>query len=419
MNAPDLTQDQQQAFKRFTHFLADPEAQVLVIRGYSGTGKSTLVAHCVEQYPKLMETLRLLDPNRKKGEELEIQLTATTNKAAEALASATHCQVRTIQSVLGLRVHTDYGTGKTELRVKRGATPVEDLLLFIDEASYIDRSLMEMVFKQTQRCKIVFVGDPAQLLTVNCTHSPVFNAGFDEVRMTQVVRQADDNPIVALSAKFRDTVEQGEWFSFVPDNQHIQHMPREAFDKAVAQEFTRTGRQPQDSRVLAWTNKRVIAYNKAIAALSRGTSEFNVGDYAVCNQHVSNGTYPLRTDQQVLITHIGHVTKQHEVPGRFVQLDNRAEYFMPLSKAEWDLAIRTARKRGDPQYILQEMTDQWVDLRELYSSTINKAQGSTYNQVFIDLDDLSKCNNSNQLARMLYVGVSRARERVYLTGDIT
>ena len=41
-----------------------------------------------------------------------------------------------------------------------------------------------------------------------------------------------------------------------------------------------------------------------------------------------------------------------------------------------------------------------------------------YDRVFIDLDDISKCNNGDTLARMLYVAVSRARHQVFLTGDI-
>lgn len=64
------------------------------------------------------------------------------------------------------------------------------------------------------------------------------------------------------------------------------------------------------------------------------------------------------------------------------------------------------------------MIDGWIDLRAAYACTINKAQGSTYDKVFIDLDDIKKCNSGNQIARMLYVGVSRARLIVYLCGDL-
>ena len=64
------------------------------------------------------------------------------------------------------------------------------------------------------------------------------------------------------------------------------------------------------------------------------------------------------------------------------------------------------------------MDNNWIDLRAAYASTINKAQGSTYKTVFIDLDDIKRCNSGDQIARMMYVGVSRASQRVWLTGDL-
>jgi ATP-dependent exoDNAse (exonuclease V) alpha subunit len=90
---------------------------------------------------------------------------------------------------------------------------------------------------------------------------------------------------------------------------------------------------------------------------------------------------------------------------------------MPESRQEWKDAIKEARELEDFEAV-QEMTEEWIDLRAAYSCTINKSQGSTYDKVFIDLDDLKKCRDTNQLARMLYVGVSRARNNVYLTGDL-
>ena len=60
----------------------------------------------------------------------------------------------------------------------------------------------------------------------------------------------------------------------------------------------------------------------------------------------------------------------------------------------------------------------YPDLRYTYASTINKAQGSTYDTVYIDLNDLAKCNDRDLQLRLLYVAVSRARHKVVFTGDI-
>jgi ABC-type glutathione transport system ATPase component len=93
-----LTTDQQNALDTFISFLLDPIERVFVLSGYSGTGKSTLVKHILDYLPKYQKTLRLINP---KATDYDVQLTATTNKAAEALQSITQYPVSTIHSVLG------------------------------------------------------------------------------------------------------------------------------------------------------------------------------------------------------------------------------------------------------------------------------------------------------------------------------
>ena len=60
----------------------------------------------------------------------------------------------------------------------------------------------------------------------------------------------------------------------------------------------------------------------------------------------------------------------------------------------------------------------WVDLRPNFALTVHKSQGSTYDEVFIDLDDMKSIKDLRELAKLLYVAMSRAKYRVILTGDI-
>jgi ATP-dependent exoDNAse (exonuclease V) alpha subunit len=63
--------------------------------------------------------------------------------------------------------------------------------------------------------------------------------------------------------------------------------------------------------------------------------------------------------------------------------------------------------------------DTWIDLRPSFAQTVNKSQGSTYDIVMIDLNDIcSKCRTLEQLARILYVALSRGRSRIIMTGDL-
>ena len=407
-----LTEDQQNALESFHNFLMDPIETVFVLRGYSGCGKSTLVRTLIDRMPAFNKTARLINPEHK---EYEIALTATTNKAAENLGSITGQGAITIHSFLGLRVQTDYRTNTTTL-IPRTSEQKENYLLFIDEASYVDKQLLSFVFKMTKNCKVVFIGDPAQLTPVKATSTPVFDANFSGAALTTVVRQAEGNPIVDLSTKFRHTVNTGEFFSFTPDGHHVQYLERDAFNEAIKAEFTRPDWRYQDSKILAWTNKCVINYNHFVRNHVKGDPHFQVDDYAVCNSFVTVGRSSIKTDQMVQINAIEADSVRYEVPGNMMCIDG-IWLFHPKSLQEWNAGIKRMRA-ADNFGAVSEMESQWIDLRAAYACTINKAQGSTFDRVFVDLDDIRRCNSGDQIARMLYVGVSRARTQVFLTGDL-
>ena len=408
-----LTEDQQKAMNAFQQFLLDPTETVFVLSGYSGCGKSTLVRTLLDKLPAFMKTVRLINPSQK---DYEVALTATTNKAAENLARITGSSATTIHSFLSLRVNTDYKTGVTTL-TPRNWNPVESYLLFIDEASYIDSKLLELIFKLTHKCKIVFVGDPAQLTPVKSSATPVFGANFNGAALTQVVRQAEGNPIVDLSTKFRHTVNTGEFFSFKPDGHHIQHLNEMDFHQAIINEFARPDWSYADSKILAWTNKKVIAYNQFVRNQVKGSPDFHVGDYAVCNSYIQIGKTSIKTDELVEITDIAGWTEMYGVKGRFFELNGNTNVFFPRSLEEANARVKKAKAEGNFS-LVATIENTWIDLRAAYANTINKSQGSTYGKVFIDLDDVSKVPSGDTLARLLYVAVSRAKSYVYLTGDI-
>ena len=407
-----LTEDQQNALDSFYTFFSDPIETVFVLSGYSGCGKSTLVRTLLDRLPDYVRAMKLINPNQK---DYSTELTATTNKAAETLSQITGHDVRTIHSFLGLRVQNDFKNNTSTL-IPKSTVPVEGYLLFIDEASYIDSKLLDYIFKLTKNCKIVFIGDPAQLTPVKATGTPVFESNFSGAALTTVVRQAEGNPIVALSTQFRNTVNSGQFFSFKPDGKHVVYLEREHFNKAIESEFTRPDWKYQDSKILAWTNKCVIGFNHFVRNLAKGDPHFQVDDYAVCNSFLTMGRMSIKTDQLVQITGITEEYEMHGVMGKRYTLDHVVHTFMPNSLADKNARIKKARAEAD-LHLVAEMETQWVDLRAAYACTINKAQGSTFNEVFIDLDDISRCNSGDQIARMLYVAVSRARNRVFLTGD--
>lgn len=408
-----LTVDQQNAMDALNQFLCDPVETVFVLSGYSGCGKSTLVRTLIDSLPSFMKAAKLINPSHP---DYQLALTATTNKAAENLGRITGEETTTIHSFLGLRVQTDYKTNVTTL-IPKNREVKEGFLLVVDEASYIDSQLLELVFSRTKDCKIVFVGDPAQLTPVKSVGTPVFDANFTGAALTTVVRQAEGNPIVALSTKFRNTVNSGEFFKFIPDGHNVQYLCRDDFNRKIEQEFSRADWRYQDSKILGWTNKCVVGYNHFVRNSVKGDPHFAVGDYAVCNSFLSIGRKSIKTDQLVEITRIEPDREVHGVVGNYYQMDHDTSAFMPKTLESKNARIKQA-KADNKLSLVAEIDAEWVDLRAAYACTINKSQGSTFNEVFIDLDDVSRCNSGDQIARMLYVAVSRARNHVYLTGDL-
>lgn len=418
MGALQLTEEQTSAKGSFINFLLADDQPEFVLEGYAGTGKSTLVRHLLDEVPKITNMInRVISVNNTK-KEMSVVLTATTNKACEALGQLTRQEVKTIQSVLGLRVSKDYKTGETRLVKKGNAEPVQDKILIIDEASFIDHALLQRIRECTVNCKVMYIGDPAQLTAINVSVAPVFTSGIPTATLEEVVRQAKSSQITELATLFRNTVNTGEFFQFVPDGKDVQHLSRSAFDAEITTEFSRKDWQYTDSKVLAWTNKCAIEYNKAIRNLAQGSPELVPGDYAVCNNFVSsrNGKHSVKTDEIVCIRALT-ADSRHGVAGHFVDIGAAYDYFMPASR-DAALAANKKAKRENNYSALKEIDAQWLDLRAAYACTINKSQGSTYSKVFIDLDDVKKCRNLNTVARLLYVAVSRASSQVILTGDL-
>ena len=74
------------------------------------------------------------------------------------------------------------------------------------------------------------------------------------------------------------------------------------------------------------------------------------------------------------------------------------------------------RKDWGPMF---DVRDSFIDLRGSDAATVYKAQGSTYDTVLLDLSDINRAHTLDQAARLLYVGASRARQKLYLWGELS
>ncbi len=404
-----LTQDQENAKQALLSFLASDDP-VFVLRGHAGTGKTSLIKYIHSAYLKTLPLLKLVDP---KAIPKEWAFTATTNKAAEALQNSISLRTTTIHSLLGLVVNQNYTTGESYIFKKKDAKPVVDGIIVVDEASYIDDNLLTLILNSTPKSKIIFMGDANQLTPIGLHETPVFNKGYPEAHLNQVVRQSTLNPIQAVCAGFRNTIENHVGFPKVGICNEIQQLSKEDFDAAIKAEFSRPDWQQGDSKVLAWRNKTVQKYNTLLFKHCNQRNTFNSGDYVVNNHYVDG----LKTDAEYLIEDI-RPAKDLDVVGFNLRIAGFSEcFFLPQKTSDYAKAKKQALNEGNANAV-RTIANSWVDLRPAYACTVNKSQGSTYNKVFIDLGDLALCKDVLQLARLLYVAISRARHQVIFTGDL-
>ena len=80
------------------------------------------------------------------------------------------------------------------------------------------------------------------------------------------------------------------------------------------------------------------------------------------------------------------------------------------------LLKRLAKKKEWVDFF--SIKETWLDLRPSYASTVHKSQGSTYETTFIDMSDIGKCRIPSDVARMVYVAITRASQQVIIYGDL-
>lgn len=417
-----LNEGQTKAEAGFLEFLFNDEKE-MIISGPGGYGKTHLVQHLIDNtVPQYFDTCGVLgiDPAYD-----EVALTATTNKAASVLELATGRETKTIQSYTNLTVIPDFTTGISKLKKRGDFTVKSRNIVFIDECSMIDTSLDKYIGEGYHKSKIIYVGDHCQMAPVGERLSPVYRKGLRFYELTEPMRNASQPALMALCNQLRETVETGIFkaIDIVPGV--IDHVDNIQLDQELKLNFAQ---QTMEYRCLTFTNNRAIQYNDHIRTIRGLPDEFTVGEVLVNNSVVKISPKTLiGVDQELIIESIGAPDKLElkdaeleYIPIGIKLIGSGASFTVkcPVDIDHWNRLLKyySKIKAWDIYYILK---DQFADLRPHDACTVYKAQGSTHHTVYIDLTDISKCNIPDQVARMLYVAVSRAKERVVLYGNLS
>ena len=409
-----FTDEQQISIDTFIDFLADEKNKYMIIQGAAGSGKTTLIKHLVTVTEKHRQMCSLI-LKQKAG--FSLLLAATTNPAAAVLQKITGTETVTVHSLLGLKMAPNFGTGKHDITLKRGAAKIHDSVIIIDEASMISGDLLSFIDSRTVNCKILLIGDQYQLAPVDEKITVLETLTVPKTTMNKVLRHS--GIILQVATLFRDTVATGVFHSIPTDQPGLQTVDGPSFQQMVDKAFTTKNYTPQDCRILSWTNNRVLAYNSHVRKIRGQPDNLQVGETVFTNKPIMGRGNYIPIDTPVEITGAGteFLWEDTNIPGRQYEINRISSNFLPNNPEDEKRYLNTlAKKKEWKKYF--SIKEDWLDLRSPYASTVHKAQGSNYKTVFIDLVDIGKCFIASDVARMLYVAISRATEKVVFYGKL-
>lgn len=433
-----LSNSQEEACTAFRKWLRNKDSMEFLLAGYAGSGKSFLVSYLIDFVRDEYRILRVIDRNIKPT---NFHFTATTNKAAGVLSDMLQAPATTIHSALGLVLRNSRDNGSTYLEQKNDPVNLNHSVLVVDEASMVNTEMLEWIRKTAKKhkdCKILYVGDSYQLPPVKENTCPIFSRTDDVYFLTEIQRQAADNPIIQFSHEYRKILDnpQTPWPKIPNDGRNILHYTAGAdFRKALRGAYCNT-HGLDDVKVLAWKNKRVRAYNDWIRKQLGYTRPFEVGEVLQCNSTITlNKRVRAKTDSLHIVEN-SHPTIIHGIAGYSLTLcaDNHSDHLSVFQPNDWDEAdilvskIANAAKAAKKQRNYAKASELWTefwevkngwgDFRPLHAQTVHKSQGSTYGEVFIDVTNIGENNKWYEVARLMYVAITRASTRIHLYGNL-
>lgn len=465
-----LTHDQQVVMDRFVEFLNGDE-KVFILRGYAGTGKTTIVK----------EMINLL-----RDRDASYHLLASTGRAAKILHDASGEPATTVHSCI--YTYSDFNQDLEKVVAERERTGVDStgqlLLQFcltpvddkdkttryyiVDEASMISDMdtgggaqatfgsgrLLHDLLSYNPYGKFLFIGDTCQLPPVKQTFSPAlsstyiqttFNESCKEVTLTQIMRQKQGNDIVLAAKKLRELYEHPQtwrWAKFPLigyKNIHLVNSQAELISLYV-ERVKKHGYN--DSTMICHSNRQCDTSTKILRPmLGFHSPQLQPGDLLMVTQNnlisgLMNGDLVKINSVQFKEQRAGlcflEVSMEEMVTGRSISLlmiadilyANQTNLSQPQQKELFvDFFIRMKKmgiKQKTQAFNSQMRSDPYLNaLRAVYgfALTCHKTQGGEWNNIFLDIPRNLPLEEKPYVYQWMYTAVTRAKKELYLVKD--
>ena len=444
------TDDQSDALKKLASYICENNNDVIfLMTGYAGTGKTSIISSVV----KTLDMLRMRSV-----------LMAPTGRAAKVLASYSGKQAFTIHKKIYRQKSSKDGFGSFSLDRNLN----KDTFFIVDEASMISNNsgdssvfgsgrllddLIEFVYSGTE-CKLIVVGDTAQLPPVGSNVSPAleqgslasYGFGLISCELKQVVRQSETSGVLMNATRLRLQVAEHNLvhpeIDCVNYTDTIRITGEELIDE-ISQAYGTCGME--GTIIVVNSNKQANRYNQGIRnRIFAREEEISTGDMVMV---VKNNYFLMEEGEDGAgfiangdIAEVKKIRKYEERYGfrfadmvlKFPDYDLEIESKVMMDVLHLDtpalppdkskelyqnvladyLDIKTRRKqfeavRNNPYFNA-------LQIKFAYAVTCHKAQGGQWERVFIDQGMFNRNEITIDYLRWFYTALTRSTDRVYL-----
>jgi hypothetical protein len=456
------TAEQEQALNVFTQFMTDRSDQVvMILRGCAGTGKTTLASAIVKAMVALKQKLILLAPTGRAAKVFALH----SGHAAYTIHRRIYRQrLRVGELVSGMKSAGDLSAFNLNDNLNR------DTLFLVDEASMISNlglgetafgsgclldDLMQFVYSG-QNCRMLLIGDRAQLPPVGEEESPALSAqmlrGYGmrvyEADLNEVLRQSEGSGILWNATMIRNLWRGEEGIVSLPKIHFqgfsdIQVVPGDELVDTLSSSYYHAGMD--ETIVITRSNKRANIYNQGIRnmVLDRD-EELCRGDLLMIvknNYFWTEGSKEipfLANGDRAVVQRVRHV---HELYGfRFAEvtmtLPDYDDYELTVTVCLDTLTSEApALTREQQEQLFNAVMEDYADIPQKverikkmksdryynalqikfgYAVTCHKAQGGQWSHVYLDQGYMTDDMLTPDYIHWLYTAFTRATEKLYL-----
>lgn len=444
-----LGSQQQEALDSILKFVKSKKL-CYTLSGYAGTGKTFLTKLIIDELDKLNKPVTICAP---------------THTAKIVIERFTGLEGFTMHKLLSLApniqiMDLDFNDLKFLIPKKSTLFP-HDSIIICDEASMVNDALFDLMLDRCVKnnCKIIWVGDIGQIKPVNSIETSKVFTVVDNYYLTEVFRQEDGSALADVLLKSR--TEFIDWFETKESPNGsilVTNQPKDFFLNAI--EHFKIAIEKQDileTKIFSYTNERVEIFNNKIHNHLFGDVEYAKNEFLTCYDSLEfnynsfwNGMGYIVIEEPTPINL--YIPNVGEFPGYNLKVYDSSEKmdidFNILSKSLTYNQIQRitgmieqiridaieakkfkSRQSSELWKMYYQMInsfttpfDMYYDNRLIrkktfdygYAITLHKSQGSTINNVSIDMKSISQCRDEMEKRQLQYVALSRTKNNVYI-----